>query len=467
MDNPPAPLSYLGEMPPPPAHVHFIGAGGIGVSGLARILLARGYRVSGCDLAPGRVTESLAAAGAVIYQGHDPAHLDGVDLLVVSSAVRPDEREYAAARARGLRTVKRAALLGLLLRPFRTVAVAGTHGKTTTSALVAAILLDAGLDPTAFVGGEVPALGGNARDGRGAWAVVEADEYDRSFLQLAPAVAVVTNVEADHLDIYADLAGVMEAFAAFVALLPATGTLVACADDPRALEIAAGAPCRVVTYGLEGAADWSARDVALDEGGARFTLVAPGLAPLTVTTPLSGRHNVANTVAALAACAEAGVAPGGAVRALAAFETPRRRQEVKGRARGGALVVDDYAHHPTEVRATLAGLRARYPDRRLRVVYQPHTYTRTRATLGETGVSFADADEVAVAEVYAAREQETLGVGGRDVAAAVDAAGVRALFVPTLDDAAAWLSADDGPDVVLVTLGAGDIWKAGEKVVSD
>ncbi len=457
----------LPVLPPPPAHVHFMGVGGIGVSGLARILLARGYRVGGCDLAPGRLTEELAARGAAIYRGHDPAHLEGVDLLVTSSAVRPDEPEYAAAVARGIPTVKRAALLGLLLRPFRTVAVSGTHGKTTTSALIAAVLLDAGLDPTAFVGGEVPALGGNARDGRGAWAVVEADEYDRSFLRLTPEVAVVTNVEADHLDIYDDLAGVMAAFAAFIALLPADGVLVVCADDPRALELAAGAPCRVVTYGLDSPADWSARDAIFDETGARFTLVAPDLDPLNINTPLSGRHNVLNTLAALAACARAGVAPTTAARTLAAFVAPGRRQEVKGRARGGALVIDDYAHHPTEIRATLSGLRARYSGKRVRVVFQPHTYTRTRATLAETGASFADADEVAIAEVYAAREKDTLGVSGRDVVAAARASGVAAVFVPTLDDAAAWLAADDGPDVVLVTMGAGDIWKAGEQVTSN
>jgi len=457
-------------LPAPPARVHFMGVGGIGVSGLAHILLARGYRVSGCDLTASRLTDELAARGATIYQGHDPAHLDGVDLLVISAAVRPDESEYAAALARGIPTVKRAVLLGLLLRPFQTIGVAGTHGKTTTSALVAAILLDAGLDPTAFIGGEVPALGGNARDGQGRWAVAEADEYDRGFLRLAPAVAVVTNIEADHLDIYDDLAGVLNAFAAFIALLPPDGALIVCADDPRALQLAADAPCRVVTYGLDetnGPVDWRARDVTLDERGARFTLDAPpDHAPLAVTTPLTGRHNVSNAVAALAACAEAGVAPAPAGHPRPGIAAPRRRQEIKGRSPGGALVLDDYAHHPTEIRATLAGLRARYPGKRLRVVFQPHTYTRTRATLAETGASFADADEVAIAEVYAARERDTLGVGGRDVVAAARAAGARATFTPTLDDAARWLAAADGPDVVLVTMGAGDIWKAGERVMS-
>jgi UDP-N-acetylmuramate--alanine ligase len=444
--------------------VHFAGIGGIAMSGLARVLLERGYRVGGCDLVPNRLTDELAARGATIYTGHDPAHLDGVDLLVISAAIRPGNPEREAAAARGIPTITAAELLGYLLDGLRTIAVAGTHGKTTTSSLAAAILLDAGLDPTAFIGGEVPALGGNVRGGHGAWAVAEADEYDRRFLSLTPEIAVVTNVEADHLDVYGDLEGVKAAFAAFVARIRADGALVACADDATAMQVASGAHCPVVTYGLDHAADWTAHDIAFDAEGTRCTVEGPCVTDLAVTTRLSGRHNVANVLAALAASALAGVAPADAVATLSRFELPRRRQEVKGYAAGGALILDDYAHHHSEIRATLAGLRARYPDRRLRVAFQPHTYTRTKAFLQETGASFGAADEVAVAEVYAARETETLGVSGRDVAEAARAAGVRATFTPGLDDVAAWLACDDGPDVVLVTMGAGDIWKAGETI---
>lgn len=451
-------------LPPLPAAIHFMGLGGIGVSGLARILLDCGHTVSGCDLAPSRLTDELAARGATVYQGHDPAHLDGVDLLVISAAVRQGNPELDTALERGLPTIKRAVLLGRLLDGLRTIAVAGTHGKTTTSALVAAMLLRAGLDPTAFIGGEVPALGGNARAGHGAWAVAEADEYDASFLRLTPAVAIITNIEADHLDYYVDLESIKRAFAQFIALLPATGALIVCADDPVVLELAARAPCRVVTYALESPAHWSAREIVLNERGAAFTLAAPSGEARRVTTPLAGRHNVANTVAALAATAEAGAALEISVDAAAGFAPPRRRQEVKGRAAGGALVVDDYAHHPTEVRATLAGLRALYPGKRLRVAFQPHTYSRTRALLAETGASFGDADEVAIGEVYAARESDTLGVSGRDVAMAAQASGARASFTPTIEDAACWLARDDGPDVVLITMGAGNIWKAGDMV---
>ena len=455
-------------LPPPPAAVHFIGVGGIGVSALARALLERGYLVSGCDLSPGRVTEELGRLGAAVYDGHDPAHLDGVDLLVISAAVRAENPELAAALTRGIPVIKRAALLGLLLRSLCTIAVAGTHGKTTTSALVATILLDAGLDPTAFVGGEVPALGSNARVGHGQWAVAEADEYDRSFLHLTPRVAVVTNVEHDHVDIYPDLAAVKDAFARFIALLPPDGVLVACADDAATMELAAAAPCRVVTYGLAnlaGPVDWSAHDVVLDADGAHFIVRAPDGVERPVRTLLAGRHNVVNALAALAATREAGVALAAAVETLATFRPPGRRQEVKGYAPGGAVIVDDYGHHPTEVAATLAGLRAFYPERRLRVVYQPHTYSRTRAVLAETGRSLREADEVAVTDIYPARETDTLGVSGADVVSVARRAGVDATLTPTVADAAVWLARDDGPDVVLVTMGAGDIWKAGEQVL--
>ena len=461
-----------GTIPPPPAAVHFMGIGGIGVSGLARILLEKGYQVSGCDTVPSRLTDELAQLGAAIQTGHDPLHLDGVDLVVYSSAVRSDNQELAAALARNVAVVKRGELLGRMLETQRTIAVAGTHGKTTTSALIATMLLDAGLDPTAFVGGEVRGLGVggsacNARAGRGPWAVAEADEYDASFLRLAPSVAVLTNVEADHLDFYRDVAGVERAFAAFIASLRPDGAIVACADDSPTMRLVKNAPCRVVTYGVDTSANWMAHDMVLGTHGAQFKLVAPGVdCDLVVTSQMSGRYNVANTLAALAVAAEAGIQPNVAVASVARFRPPRRRQEIKGLAAGGALVLDDYAHHHTEIRATLAGLRIRFPDRRLRVAFQPHTYSRTSAFLNDIGASFGDADEVAVAEIYAARETNTAGVTGRDVVAAALSAGKSAAFTPTLDDVVAWFGRDDGPDCVLITMGAGDIWKTGERVVA-
>lgn len=458
-------------LPSPPGHIHFMGLGGIGVSGLARILLGQGYRVSGCDLLLGRLTDGLVGLGATAYQGHDPSHLDAVDLLVISSAVRPDNAELRSAVARGLPILKRAEVLAGLLSGRRTIAVAGTHGKTTTSALVATILVEVGLDPTAFIGGEAFGLDGhsaatNARAGAGEWAVAEADEYDASFLRLTPQVAIVTNVEADHLDFYGDLDGVRRAFAAFVGRLPAHGTLVVCGDDPGAADLRAHAGCKVITYGLGGSPDWLAEDLHLTAEGAAFVVRTPAGSRIAVTTRLAARHNVLNSLAALAACRAAGVAPERAAETLSHFRAPRRRMEVKGRSAHGALVLDDYGHHPTEVRSTLAGLRLRYPGLRIRVAYQPHTYSRTRAFLAETGASFDDADDVAIADIYAARESDTLGITAADVVEAVRRAGRPVTHAPVLDDVARWLAGDDGPDVILVTMGAGDIWKAGERLVS-
>jgi UDP-N-acetylmuramate--alanine ligase len=273
-------------------------------------------------------------------------------------------------------------------------------------------------------------------------------------------------VEADHLDFYGDLDGVRRAFAAFVGRLPAHGTLVLCADDAGAAELRASACCRVITYGLDGSPDWLAGNVRLTAEGAAFTVYPPAGSQITVTTRLAARHNVLNALAALAACDVAGVAPERAAETLGRFRPPRRRMEVKGRSARGALVLDDYGHHPTEVRSTLAGLRLRYPGQRLRVAYQPHTYSRTRAFLAETGASFGDADEVAIADIYAARESDTLGVTAADVVEAVRRAGRPVTYAPQLDDVARWLARDDSEGIVLVTMGAGDIWKAGERLVA-
>jgi UDP-N-acetylmuramate--alanine ligase len=286
-------------------------------------------------------------------------------------------------------------------------------------------------------------------------------------LRLTPEVAIVTNVEADHLDFYGDLDGVRRAFAAFAGRLPERGTLVLCGDDAGAAQLRSHARCRVVTYGLDGSPDWTAREVRLTAEGAAFTVYVPDGTQVAMETRLAARHNVLNTLAALAACDAAGVAPAQAAETLRRFQPPRRRMEVKGRSVHGALILDDYGHHPTEVRSTLAGLRLRYPGLRLRVAYQPHTYSRTKAFLAETGASFDDADEVAIADIYAARESDTLGVTAGDVVDAVRRAGRPVTYAPALEDVASWLAQDDGEDVVLVTMGAGDIWKAGERLVSD
>lgn len=450
---------------PPPAHVHFMGVGGIGVSGLAHILLARGYRVSGCDLTLGRLTDELAARGATIYQGHDPAHLDEVDLLVTSAAVRPDEPEYAAALARGIPTVKRAALLGLLLRPFCTIGVAGTHGKTTTSALVAAVLLDAGLDPTAFIGGEVPALGGAARDGQGHWAVAEADEYDRSFLRLTPAVAVVTNVEADHLENHGDLEGIFAAFEMFVDRIDGDGLLLTCADDEGAARIAdyaRAAGRRVRTYGTDDAADVRVRDIRSGADAVEFTVVgdaASGIGERRVRVgALIGMHMALNATAALVLAAHLGLDLDTAVASWANFGGVHRRFESHGEG-GGVRVYDDYAHHPTEIAASLSAARGALAGHaRLIAVFQPGTYSRTQTFAREFAQSLAKADIAVVMDIFPAREEPIPGVTGATISDLVELAPGQVIYEPRYDAVPERIADIARPGDLVWTMGIGNVY---------
>src|SRR5581483_6505557 len=360
-------------------HAHFVGIGGSGMSGLARWFLKHNQRVTGSDARPGAAAAALAARGAAIYAGHAAAHVGGADLVVVTAAVAPDNPEVAAARARGIPVLSHADVLGLLTARGRGIAVAGTHGKTTTTALAGFLLERAGYDPTILAGAEMLNYGASVRLGRGPHVVVEADEYDRRFLRLAPQVAVVTSVEADHLDYFRDLAEIEATFAAFVQRLPADGLLVACADDAGARGLAAP---RRETYGLDGAPGWQARDwrptslddepgeASLPRYGSEFTAVAPTGEQASVRLPLVGRHNAANALAALAVARAEGVPLAAAAAALADFRGTRRRFQPVGRARGVA-VVDDYAHHPTAVRAALQAARAVHPGP-LWVAFQPH-----------------------------------------------------------------------------------------------
>ena len=443
-----------------PAHVHFIGVAGIGVSGLARVALARGWRVSGSDLMSTPLTEALAADGARIYRGHAAGQVADADLVVISSAVRDENPELASARARGIPVIKRAAMLGRVLRGRRTIAVAGTHGKTTTSALLTVLLAHGGLDPLALVGGEMIDLDGNTRLGAGEFAVAEADEYDASFLQLDPSIAVVTNVEPDHLDFYGDFGAVRAAFTAFIERVPPDGLLVTCADDAVLNELRPRGATPRLTYSLHGAGDWNATAITMDEGGSSFRAQGPHGYDLAVSLRLFGSHNVANALAGVVVGQYVGLAPETIAAGLGACRGTRRRLEYRGGDAARAIAVyDDYAHHPTEVRVNLATLRARFAGRRLRCVFQPHTYSRTRDLLNEFAHSFGDADEVVLTAIYAARESDTLGVSGetlRDATARVHPA-VR--YCPTLDDVTAYLRETLAAGDVVVTMGAGDVWK--------
>jgi len=451
--------------------VHFVGIAGIGVSALARLALARGFQVSGSDLAATPLTAALAASGATVYQGHHRDHVGAADLVVISSAVRDDNPEVVEARHRGLAIIKRAEMLARVLEGRRTIAVAGTHGKTTTSALITVLLEGAGFDPLALVGGEMVDIGSNARLGQGDYAVAEADEYDASFLRLEPYIAVVTNVEPDHLDYYGDFAGVCAAFSAFLGRIAPAGLLVTNADDAvlQELALARGAlpdAPRHVTYSLLGQGDWNATDVVVGQEATSFVARGSEGVERAISLRLSGRHNVANALAGIAVGVELGIPLATLAAALARFQGTRRRMEYKGGDPAGQIVVfDDYAHHPTEVRVNLAALRARFPGRRLRCLFQPHTYSRTRDLMDQFSGCFSDADEVVLTAIYAARETDTLGVSGEDLARAVGQHHPCVHYRPTLEEAAEYIEYTLAPGDVLVTMGAGTVWTAGEAVV--
>jgi len=446
-------------------HVHFVGIGGIGMSGIARVLLEEGYRVSGSDLRVSPLTEALVGLGGTVYEGHAAKNIAGADLVVVSSAVPPHNPEVLAAQETGIPVVSRAKILGPLMEDRYGVAVAGTHGKTTTSAMIALILERAGLDPTIIVGGVIPELGSNAKAGKGKYLVLEADEYQRTFLGLSPSVALVTNIEMDHPDYFRDLEDIYQAYLEFVKLVPQEGEIFLCADDSMGQRLEKEPHlAEITTYGLGPRARWRAADLAANAaGGSDFRVLASGRSRGEFTLRIPGRHNVKNGLAALAVSDYLGIDLIEAGKTLAQFRGVERRFEVKGEA-AGVMVIDDYAHHPTEIKATLAAARERYPERRVWAVFQPHTYSRTKALLSEFASSFGDADQVVVTDIYPARETDDLGVSSQALLATMNHPGAH--YVGALSDVVTMLSQQLRGGDLLITLGAGDIYEVGKKVLA-
>ncbi len=444
--------------------IHFVGVGGVGMSGLAEILLSYPLTISGCDAADSDITRRLSSLGIRVHRGHDPSHLAEADLLVITSAVSEENEEVRQARARGIPVIRRAEMLAEVMRLKQGIAVAGTHGKTTTTSMIGAILTAARFDPTILVGGRAHYLGTNARLGGGEWLVAEADEFDRSFLELTPVLAVVTSVEEDHLDCYRDLAEIMQAFTAFANRVPFYGAVFVCLDDPHASELLPKLSRRAVTYGESPQASLRAKSVSLEASGGRFVVAGDDSAFAgEVALPLPGRHNVHNALAALAVARELSIAFDVASAALAGFDGVARRFEKKGE-RDGVLVVDDYAHHPTEITATLAAARQVHPQRRIVALFQPHLYSRTRDFAREFGKALNAADVALVTEIYPSREAPIAGVTGRSVVEAAVAYGHRqALFLPAREDVAPALRELLRPGDLLLTMGAGDVYRFGEE----
>ncbi len=463
--------------------IHFVGIGGIGMSGIAELLLNLGYPVSGSDLKESENSERLAALGGQVGIGHRAEHVAGADVVVVSSAVKRSNVEVAAARAAGIPVIPRAEMLAELMRLKSGIAVAGSHGKTTTTSLIAHVLAVAGLDPTLVVGGRVGALGAasskgalgtNAKLGKGDWIVVEADESDGSFLRYSQAIAIVTNIDAEHLDHYGDLARLRLAFVEFINRVPFYGLAVVCLDHPAVRELLPQIEKRHVTYGFNEAADYRATDTKLDQFATSFEAVRSGAGARAskeehlgrFDLPMVGKHNVQNALAALAVADELSIPRATVREALASFRGVDRRFSVRGDV-GGVLVVDDYGHHPAEIRATLAGAKAAF-TRRLVVVFQPHRYTRTRDLFEEFAAAFDHADTVIVTEVYAAGEEPLVGVTGEAVAEAIRQRGPReVIFARDRSHALEELLLRLRPGDLALTLGAGDITKLGPELVRE
>jgi len=446
-------------------HIHFVGIGGSGMSGIAEVLANLGYQVSGSDLAANAATERLVSLGASLTLGHAAENVAGADVVVVSTAVRSDNPEVMAARARRIPVVPRALMLAELMRLKQGIAVAGTHGKTTTTSLVASVLAEAGLDPTFVIGGRLTSTASNARLGAGEFIVVEADESDASFLHLQPVVAVVTNIDADHMETYQhDFARLKQAFVGFLQNLPFYGSAILCSDDPNVREIMPFVSKPVVTYGLREDAMVRAVDLVAGER-MRFSCLREGAAPLEVWLNLPGRHNVQNALAAIAVAGELGLPDDAIQRALAEFRGVGRRFQrygeiaLRGKRGGGTFtLVDDYGHHPAEMQATLEAARGAFPGRRIVLAFQPHRYTRTRDLFEDFVRVLSGADALLLAEVYPAGETPIVAADGRSLARAIRVAGkIEPVFVENIADMpAAILQSAQAGDVV-VTMGAGSI----------
>ncbi|MBI4265514.1 MAG: UDP-N-acetylmuramate--L-alanine ligase [Acidobacteria bacterium] len=445
--------------------IHFVGIGGIGMSGIAELLANLGYAVSGSDLKRSEVTARLESRGITVFEGHSPANVGGADVVVVSSAVRPSNVEIVEATRRGVPVIRRAEMLAELMRLRFSIAVAGSHGKTTTTSMIAFVLERAGLDPTAVIGGRLSAFGSSARLGRGEYMVAEADESDRSFLTLWPSIAVMTNVDEEHMDSYGSLAQLQQAFAEFANKVPFYGSVVACADDPNLAPVLSQVTRRIVTYGLDNPrADFNGTEVELGAFGGRCVVRHRDARLGVLELAVPGRHNLQNALAASAVAAEIGLAFDRVAVALREFGGAERRFQRYGEV-NGVLVIDDYAHHPTEIAAVLSAARATL-DRRLIVVFQPHRYSRTKRLMEAFGPSLQGADEVVLTDIYPAGEDPIPGVTVEALADAIrrgSRAPVRT--VRRLDDVVPEVLRVVAAGDAVLTLGAGSIGAVPRRLV--
>lgn len=442
--------------------IHFVGIGGVGMSGIAEILLTMGYKVSGSDLVRRDIIERLEKLGAEFYLGHHRDNLGDAQVVVVSSAVHTGNPEVKAAMENAIPVIPRAEMLAELMRMKHGVAIGGSHGKTTTTSMVASVLTEGGLDPTVIIGGKVNQLGSNARLGNGKLLVAEADESDGTFLKLTPTVAVVTTLDEEHLDYYKSLENIKNAFLDFINKVPFYGLAVLCSDDENISQLLPLVEKRYVTYGLTGTPDYTACRIAFEGMHTKFQAHHKGHDLGEVNIRMPGRHNVCNALAAVAVGLEFGIEFPVIKKALHGFSGVERRFQIKGQV-GTTLVVDDYGHHPTEIKATICAAKQAYPDRRLVVVFQPHRYTRTRDLLTQFFDCFNDADTLVLTEIYPAGEETIPGVKAERIKEGIEKEGkCEIIFCPEREKLQTLLKSMDMSNGILLTLGAGDIWRVGE-----
>ena len=452
-----------------PIHVYFIGIGGISMSGLAEILLSEGFSVSGSDWNRSPLTQMLEEQGAKVNYGKPQRAeniTDDIDLVVYTAAVHKDNPEYAEAVRKNIPVLTRAQFLGQLMRNYKTpIAVSGTHGKTTTTSMISEILLQADTDPTLSVGGILRSIHGNIRVGKSDLFVVEACEYTNSFLSFFPKIGIILNIEEDHLDFFKDIEEIRDSFRRFARLIPDDGCLILNSGIDRWQEITEGLSCRIITFGLDESADYSPSDITYNEfADATFLAHRKGAAPLSVTLGVPGEHNILNALAALALSDLLCLSPADAQKALRSFHGTDRRFEYKGTV-NGITIIDDYAHHPTEITATLKAAR-NYPHKTLWCVFQPHTYSRTKAFLDDFASALCLADRVILADIYAARETDTLGISSADIRDRIVKAGKKCDYFHTFEEIEKFILANCINGDLLITMGAGDVVNIGETLLS-
>lgn len=448
-------------------HIHFVGIGGIGMSGIAELLANLGYRVTGSDLNRSKITDRLAELGCSVFKGHDSQWVEGADVIVASSAISDNNPEILAAREQGIPVVMRAEMLAELMRLKKYgIAIAGSHGKTSTTSMVSWIMAQAGLDPTIVVGGKVDCLGGNAKLGEGEFLVAEADESDGSFLKLSPVLEVVTNIDFEHPDFYADIDQVKEAFVEFIDKVPFYGAAIICLDDKNIAEVLPRISKRVITYGLTRQAEVYAENLRVENGRSRFDAYREGELLGTVELPQPGKHNVYNSLASICVGLELEIDFSVIAEALGSFAGVQRRLELKGVA-GGITVVDDYGHHPTEILATLSAVKQAWPDKRLVVLFQPHRYSRTKGLFSEFQTCFHQADYLVMTDIYAASEEPIEGIDSLRLLEKIKQHGQRkTAYIGEVEKLAEAVKDNLLPGDLVLTLGAGNIFRAGEDLLA-